>query len=266
MASEPALQTRGLDVAYGVIRAVQAVDLEVPRGEVTALIGANGAGKSSLLKAIAGPVAPRAGRVLADGVDVTRLPTRERVLRHGVVLVPEGRGVFATMTVRENLELGLRVGRRRGAAPVTLDEVYDLFPVLAERSGGRVQYLSGGEQQMLAIARSLLMAPRTLLIDEPSMGLAPKLVRRIFAVLREVFAAREISVLLVEQDTALALSLATTAYLIEQGRVTARAPAAELRDDPRLKAAYLGTAGAAPAADPADQPADQPAEERRRPA
>ena len=243
MASEPALQTRGLDVAYGVIRAVQAVDLEVPRGEVTALIGANGAGKSSLLKAIAGPVAPRAGRVLADGVDVTRLPTRERVLRHGVVLVPEGRGVFATMTVRENLELGLRVGRRRGAAPVTLDEVYDLFPVLAERSGGRVQYLSGGEQQMLAIARALMTKPRIMLLDEPSLGLAPVVVRDVVEIIRGI--ARDGTVvLLVEQNSHMALELADHAYVLSAGRLVYDGDAAGLRGAGQLADLYLAAPGA----------------------
>jgi len=239
----PALVAEGVDVRYGVIHAVQGVSLEVPGGGVTAIVGSNGAGKSSLLKAVAG-VVDSGGAVRVHGIDVTRVPARKRLIEHGLVLVPEGRSAFVTMTVRENLELGLRVGRKRAALGAgggfTLDEAYELFGVLADRRDQRAQSLSGGEQQMLAIARSLLMAPSLLLIDEPSMGLAPLLVRRIFEVMRDVFAAHGVSVLLVEQDTAVALDLASWAYLIEQGRIVAHAPAAELREDPRLKRSYIG--------------------------
>ena len=240
-----AIAARGLDVAYGAIRAVQAVDIEVPRGEVTALIGSNGAGKSSTLKGLAGLVPIKGGAVEAGGVDITKDSAPDRVINHGVVLVREGRSAFTTLTVRENLGLGLRVGRRRvvagEASPFELEDAFRLFPVLEERIGMRAQYLSGGEQQMLAIARSLLMHPRVLLIDEPSMGLAPLLVRQIFDVLRQILAQHDLTVLLVEQDTAVALQLAASAYVIEQGRITKHALAEELRGDDSLRTAYLGT-------------------------
>jgi len=242
--ADAALRIEGLEVAYGSIRAVQGVSLAVPAGGVTALVGSNGAGKSSILRAAAGLVPHRTGTVVVSGNDVTRLGARRRLVDHGIVLVPEGRSAFTTMTVRENLELGLRVGRRRAAAGVpatfSIDEAFDLFPVLAERSGQRAQVLSGGEQQMLAIARSLLMSPSVLLIDEPSMGLAPLLVRRIFEVIRKVFERHRISVLLVEQDTAIALDLASEAYVLEFGRMVTHGSSESLHDDPRLRQAYLG--------------------------
>ena len=244
MPDAPAIAVRSLDVAYGAIRAVQDVDIEAPRGQITALIGSNGAGKSSTLKAMAGLVPVAGGSVEIGGVDATRLPAHVRVIEHGVVLIPEGRSAFLTMTVRENLGLGMRVGREREArghkGGFTLEDAFRLFPVLEERADKRAQYLSGGELKMLAIARSLLMHPRVLLIDEPSMGLAPLLVRQIFAVLREILREHDVSVLLVEQDTAVALELASSAYVIEQGRITTHAPASKLRGDARLKAAYLG--------------------------
>jgi branched-chain amino acid transport system ATP-binding protein len=240
------LEATGIDVSYGVVRAVHDVSLRVEPRVVTALVGSNGAGKSSILKALAGTVPVRAGRVVASGVDLDGVSTKDRVIHHGIVLVPEGRSAFTTLTVRENLELGVRVGNLRAAAgragKFSLDDAFGLFPVLHEREGKRAQYLSGGEQQMLAIARSLLMAPAVLLIDEPSMGLAPLLVRRIFDVMRDVFVDNDVAVLLVEQDTAIALSVASTAYLLEHGRIVVHAPAAELRADPRLRAAYLGSA------------------------
>lgn len=244
----PALAVEDLEVSYGSIRAVQGVSLAVAAGAVTALVGSNGAGKSSILRAAAGLIPNRSGRVLVDGIDVSRLPARKRLIDHGVVLVPEGRSAFTTMTVRENLELGLRVGRLRAASGVaatfSMDEAFELFPVLGERSGQRAQVLSGGEQQMLAIARSLLMSPSVLLIDEPSMGLAPLLVRRIFTVIREVFDRHRVSVLLVEQDTAIALDLASSGYVLEFGRIVIHGSSAALHDDPRLRQAYLGAVDA----------------------
>jgi branched-chain amino acid transport system ATP-binding protein len=240
----PAIAVRNLNVAYGAIRAVQDVDIEAPRGQITALIGSNGAGKSSTLKAMAGLVPVVGGTVEIDGVDATHLPAQVRVVEHGVVLIPEARSVFLTMTVRENLGLGIRVGREREARGhkrgFTLEAAFGLFPVLKERGDKRAQYLSGGELKMLAIARSLLMHPRILLIDEPSMGLAPLLVREIFSVLRGILQEHNITVLLVEQDTAVALELASSAYVIEQGRILTHAPAATLRGDAQLRAAYLG--------------------------
>lgn len=244
MPDTPAIAARRLSVAYGAIRAVQDVDLEAPRGQITALIGSNGAGKSSTLKAMAGLVPVAAGTVEIGGVDATRVPANVRVVEHGVVLIPEARSVFLTMTVRENLGLGMRVGREREmrghGGGFALADAFQLFPVLRERADFRAQYLSGGELKMLAIARSLLMHPRVLLIDEPSMGLAPLLVRQIFGVLRGILREHDVSVLLVEQDTAVALDLASSAYVIEQGRITTHASASQLRGDARLKAAYLG--------------------------
>ena len=260
MPDGPAVAVRGLDVAYGAIRAVQGVDIDAPRGQITALIGSNGAGKSSTLNAIAGLVPVAGGSVEIGGVDATRLPAHVRVVERGVVLIPEARAAFLTMTVRENLGLGMRVGREREAraqkSAFTLADAFHLFPVLEERADKRAQYLSGGELKMLAIARSLLMHPQVLLIDEPSMGLAPLLVRQIFAVLRGILREHDVSVLLVEQDTAVALELASSAYVIEQGRITTHAPASQLRGDARLKAAYLGADAASgrPATEDAKEP------------
>ena len=247
-----ALDARGICVNYGAIRAVQDVSLTVPARQVTALVGSNGAGKSSILKALAGHVQLSGGTVECAGVDVTAVPGRQRVIDAGIVLVPEGRSTFVTMTVLENLRIGLRIGAKRVAAGhesrFRLEDVWELFPVLHERRNQRAQYLSGGEQQMLAIGRALLMCPSILLVDEPSMGLAPLMVRRIFDVMAEVFTATGVAVLLVEQDTAIALDVATDAYVLEHGHIVAAAPAAELREDERLRAAYLGAQPAAAAA------------------
>jgi branched-chain amino acid transport system ATP-binding protein len=241
-----ALVVDRLNVRYGVLHAVQDLSLRVPLGEVVALVGANGAGKSSTLNAIAGVIASQAAAMRAHGRDIAGVPPRERIIEHGVVLVPEGRSVFTTMTVRENLELGARVGARRLARAGSklprfdLSDVASLFPVLKERANRRAEYLSGGERQMLAMARALLMAPAVLLVDEPSMGLAPLAVRDLFAILRDVFVQAGVAVLLVEQDTRLALDLASSGYLLEHGVIVASSSAAELRQDPRVSVAYLG--------------------------
>lgn len=243
-----ALDLDDLRVSYGAIRAVQGVSLEVRSGAVTALVGSNGAGKSSVLRATAGLLPVQSGTVKVNGTDVTGLPGRRRLLEYGLTLVPEGRSAFTTMTVAENLELGLRVGRARAASGAastfSLDEAIELFPVLGQRIKQRAQVLSGGEQQMLAIARSLLMAPSVLLIDEPSMGLAPLLVRKIFSVMQDVFRRHQVSVLLVEQDTAIALDLAQNGYVLEFGEVVLDGPSDVLRNDERLRQAYLGHADA----------------------
>lgn len=241
-----ALIVERLNVRYGVLHAVQDLSLRVPIGQVIALIGANGAGKSSTLNAIAGIVPSSATTIRAHGKDIRGVPPRDRIIEHGVVLVPEGRSVFATMTVQENLELGARVGARRHARSKTalprfgLTDVASLFPVLKERANRRAEYLSGGERQMLAMARALLMAPAVLLVDEPSMGLAPLAVRDLFGILRDVFVQAGVAVLLVEQDTRLALDLAGVGYLLERGVIVASSAAAELREDPRVRVAYLG--------------------------
>jgi branched-chain amino acid transport system ATP-binding protein len=241
----PKLVVDDLRVSYGAIRAVQGVSLQIGTGSVVALIGSNGAGKSSILKAIAGLVNYR-GTVNVSGGSLEGCSAEDRVVEHGVVLVPEGRGVFATMTVLENLNLGLRVGglrARRGArAAFVLDDVLDLFPPLRAMLKTRAQLLSGGEQQMLSLGRSLLMRPELMLIDEPSMGLAPVLVKQVFTALRGAFARSQVSVLLVEQDTSVALELAARAYVLEHGAVVAEDTTSVLRGDPRLHAAYLGGA------------------------
>jgi branched-chain amino acid transport system ATP-binding protein len=240
VAPDVSLRVEGVDVSYGRIRAVQGASLELRRGTISALVGANGAGKSSLLKAIAGVVPVDTGRVVLDGErDVTGLPAHVRVRELGIVLIPEGHAVFGEMTVDENLSVGARVGRHRGQ-PDRRTDVFELFPVLEERRSFQARYLSGGEQQMLAIGRALLMDPAFLLVDEPSMGLAPLVVRTIFRTLRSVLEERQITVLLVEQDSELALGIANYAYVIERGRIETAGTAAELRSDRRLQEAYLG--------------------------
>ena len=241
--AEVALRAVDVEVAYGRIRALQGVTIEATRGTITALVGANGAGKSSLLKSIAGLVPLRSGRIeVPAGTDVSRLSAHERVRRLGLVLVPEGRGVFGTMSVEENLAFGTRVGALRNGASEdrAREEVFDLFPLLRERRRLQARYLSGGEQQMLTLARALLMQPSILLIDEPSMGLAPLVVRSIFTTLRDVLERRGISVLLVEQDSTLALGIAEYAYVLEQGRIEVSGPSRLVAENPRLKTAYLG--------------------------
>jgi len=244
----PALAVTGLRISYGAISAVQGVDITVARGSIVALIGSNGAGKSSILKAIAGLVAPRSGNVLLNGLAIDGVSAEARVVRHGVVLVPEGRGVFSTMTVAENLALGERVGAQRAregtARSFDKEDVLQVFPALRPLLTRRAQLLSGGEQQMLSLARSLLLSPDVMLIDEPSMGLAPVLVRQVFDAMGEAFKRTNMSVLLVEQDTALALEIAERGYVLEHGLIVAEGTAHDLREDPRLRAAYLGSGAA----------------------
>lgn len=243
----PVLRARDVDVSYGPIRAVQEASITVEDGSVTALVGANGAGKSSLLKALLGLVPMKAKELSVRGVDVRRLSTRARVRDLGFVLVPEGRGVFTGMTVDEGLEMGRRVGRYREKtgkvrAAVDTSTVFDLFPNLRDRRRQLGQQLSGGEQQMLAVAKSLLMAPSILLVDEPSVGLAPMIVRGIFETLETIMRQYAVSILLVEQDSKLALDVADYAYVIEHGRVVAEGTSDVVKELPQLRAAYLGTA------------------------
>ena len=243
----PILRARDVDVSYGPIRAVQEASITVEDGSVTALVGANGAGKSSLLKALLGLVPMKAKELSVRGVDVRRLSTRARVRDLGFVLVPEGRGVFTGMTVDEGLEMGRRVGRYREKsgkvrAAVDTSTVFDLFPNLRDRRRQLGQQLSGGEQQMLAVAKSLLMAPSILLVDEPSVGLAPMIVRGIFETLETIMRQYAVSILLVEQDSKLALDVADYAYVIEHGRVVAEGTSDLVKELPQLRAAYLGTA------------------------
>jgi branched-chain amino acid transport system ATP-binding protein len=241
-AGEPLLEVAGLKVAYGVIEALHGVDLVVRRGEIVTVIGANGAGKTTLLKAISGLVPAAAGtiRYRRDGetIDLGALPVHEIVAR-GVGQVPEGRRIFQNLTVRENLDLGAYLRRDRAAIAQELEEMFTLFPRLRERVGQNAGTLSGGEQQMLAMARALMSRPALLLLDEPSLGLAPKLVRAIFDVIRRV-RERGTTLLLVEQNARMALEAADRAYVLEVGNVALSGPAAELAGDERVQRVYLG--------------------------
>lgn len=231
------LEVEGLTVAYGKIVAVAGVSLSVREGEIVALIGPNGAGKSTLLRAIAGVVSPRGGRVVLDGRDVTRWPSY-RIARAGLHLVPEGRGLLARMSVRDNLLMGQYAASARDAA-VTLERVLARFPVLRDRAHQVAGTLSGGEQQLLVIARALVGRPRIIMIDEPSLGLAPLLVREIFAVLADL--KRDgLTLLLVEQNARQALRIADRGYLIETGRIVRAAPATELLSSEAVAQVYLG--------------------------
>jgi branched-chain amino acid transport system ATP-binding protein len=232
------LEVQALALSYGAITAVRGIDLTVGAGELVAMIGANGAGKSTTLKGIVGALQPAAGRVLVDGEDVTRLPVHQRVQR-GVSLVPEGRGIFARLTVDENLDLGAYLRRDAAGVRADLARACELFPRLAERRRQLAGTLSGGEQQMLAIARALMSRPRLLLLDEPSMGLAPLITRRIFDTIRSV-AAQQVSILLVEQNARAALELASRAYVLESGRITLSGDAAQLLSTDEVRRAYLG--------------------------
>ena len=235
--SPPLLELTDLRVAYGRIEALRGVSLSLRVGERLALIGANGAGKTTLLKAVAGLLPVLDGRVRLQGADVTTQVAHRR-LPQGMALVPEGRGIFADLTVRENLLMGAYC-RDDDAIDSDLDSQYRRFPRLAERREQAAGTLSGGEQQMLAIGRALMGRPRLLLLDEPSMGLAPIMVERIFAVLREV-CADGVTLLLVEQNARLAMQLCERTVVLEHGAVSLQGDSAELARDPRVMAAYLG--------------------------
>jgi branched-chain amino acid transport system ATP-binding protein len=237
MTTELALAVENLSVHYGGIQAVRGISLEVKRGEIVALIGANGAGKSSTLRGVTRLVRA-GGKVTVFGTDVSNLET-DRVAALGVALVPEGRGVFTGLTVRENLELGAYLKREPRGLAERLQRVMKLFPRLGERLVQDAGTLSGGEQQMLAIGRALMAQPRMILLDEPSLGLSPKLVQEIFAAIRAI-ASEGMTILLVEQNTRLALETAQRAYVLSTGEVALSGQASELRDDPRIRAAYLG--------------------------
>ena len=231
------LRVEALEAAYGNVRALRGVDLEVRSGELVALVGSNGAGKSTLLRTLSGVHPALAGRVLYRGADVTRAPVHERVAG-GIILVPEGRQVFGILTVEDNLRLGAHT-RPRQEMDDGLDRVFHLFPVLAERRRQRAGTLSGGEQQMLAIGRGLMGRPTLLLLDEPSMGLAPRLVAALFEVIVSLRAGG-VTMLLVEQNAHAALSIADRGYVLETGRITLEGPGPELLGAEAVRAAYLG--------------------------
>jgi len=229
------LRIEGLTAYYGAIQALKGVDLDVVAGEITTLIGANGAGKTTLMMTICGNPRARDGRIIHDGTDITRLPTHA-IMRRRIALSPEGRRIFPRMTVRENLQMGAVVS---GGGAHTLDLVFDLFPRLAERRGQRGGTLSGGEQQMLAIGRALMSEPRLLLLDEPSLGLAPLVARQIFAAIRTLNQQAGLTVLLVEQNAYQALKLAHRGFVLVNGTITMAGSGAELLARPEIRAAYL---------------------------
>jgi branched-chain amino acid transport system ATP-binding protein len=237
--SAGSLEVRGLTTAYGPVTALDGVDLVAEPGRITAVLGANGAGKTTLLRTISGLVRPQQGQVLLDGTDLTHAPTEE-IARAGIAHVPEGRGVITELTVEENLRLGALLGASRRVTRHGLTQVYELFPPLAQRRSRDAHVLSGGERQMLVIGRALLAGPSVLLLDEPSLGLAPRIVAQIFGLLRRLVDAGGVTVLLVEQNARSALSIADVGIVLNLGRVVARDAAAALAADDALRHAYLG--------------------------
>jgi len=231
------LEVEDLHVFYGEIHALKGAALTVRRGEIVAVLGSNGAGKTTTLKSISGLLAPRRGRIMLEGRQISGVPPHEVVLR-GIAHVPEGRRIFNRLSVRENLAMGAYLRRDEGV-PADLDRVFALFPVLQERLAQVAGTLSGGEQQMLAIGRALMASPRLLLLDEPSMGLAPVLVERIFETIADIN-RQGTTILLVEQNAAMALAIAHRGYVLEAGTIALSGTAAELAENPDVRRAYLG--------------------------
>ena len=231
------LEIKDLQVRYGGIEAVKGISLEVPEGEIVTLIGANGAGKSSTLRTIAGLVKPAAGNIYFKGEDITGMDANE-IVKRGITLVPEGRRIFPDMTVLENLKIGAYL--RKDDLTDDLNWVFDLFPRLKERSWQAGGTLSGGEQQMLAVGRALMSRPKVIMMDEPSLGLAPIIVRGIFDIIKEIN-KQGVTVLLIEQNANMALKTADLGYVMETGRITLHGSGAELLVNDAVKAAYLGT-------------------------
>lgn len=232
------LEVTGLHVAYGGIQAVRSITFHVKQGEMVALIGANGAGKTSTLKAIARVIDTVGGDVHFCGEKISRIAPHD-IIRKGIALVPEGRGVFPRLTVAENLAMGAFLRNDKPEIAADLEKIYGYFPRLKERAGQLAGTLSGGEQQMLAIGRALMSRPKLLLLDEPSMGLAPLMVQKIFEVVR-IVASEGMTTLLIEQNAKLALQSSQRAYVMESGEITLHGESAQLLDDPKVRAAYLG--------------------------
>ena len=233
------LQAESLELAYGDVAAVRDMSFEVGAGEIVTLVGANGAGKSTTLRGVAGAMIPRRGRILFEGRDITKLPAHERALA-GIALVPEGRRVFPFLSVRENLEMGgYKYRKDRPKVAALIERMMDMFPRLRERADQRAGTLSGGEQQMLALSRALMSEPRLLCLDEPSLGHAPIVVQEIFRGIRAINATGT-SVLLVEQNARYALETAKRGYVLQTGSVIASGACADLKHDERVKEAYLG--------------------------
>ena len=231
------LKIDGLKVSYGGIEAVKGITFEVPERKIVTLIGANGAGKSTTLRTIAGLVKPAKGRIHLQGEDITGL-TPDKIVAKGVTLVPEGRRVFPDLTVLENLKIGAYL--RKDDLSDDLNWVYELFPRLKERSWQAAGTLSGGEQQMLAVGRALMSRPKIIMMDEPSLGLAPIVVKGIFDIIKEIN-RMGVTVLLIEQNANMALRIADIGYVLETGKITTTGPGKQLLNDPTIKAAYLGT-------------------------
>ena len=234
------LVVRNLVVSYGEIKAVKGIDLRVENGELVCLIGANGAGKSTTLKTLSGLLVPAAGDIVYDGASIAGLPAYE-LARKGISLVPEGRGIFGRLSVAENLQLGAYTRNDTLQIKQDIERVYALFSRLSERRNQKAGTLSGGEQQMLAIGRALMNRPKFLLLDEPSMGLAPMLVQKIFAIIKRI-AAEGVTLLLVEQNAKLALEVSDRGYVLEGGKIILADSARNLRNNPRVRQAYLGEA------------------------
>jgi branched-chain amino acid transport system ATP-binding protein len=232
------LQVTGLHVHYGVLEALKGIDFALVEGQITTLLGANGAGKSTTLLTLSGLIKPSAGSISFDGVDLRNLPPH-RVAAHGIVQIPEGREIFTRLTVTENLQLGAYRRSDKAGIAADLQGVLTLFPRLKERLAGAAGNLSGGEQQMLAIARALMARPRLLLLDEPSMGLAPLMVQEIFKTLRDLN-ERGLTIFLVEQNARQALKIAHYAYIMENGKIVLAGSDAEMLNNPRVIQAYLG--------------------------
>jgi branched-chain amino acid transport system ATP-binding protein len=235
---KPLLEVRNLSVSYGAIEALRSVNLSVPEGGIVAVLGANGGGKSTLLKKISGLVPAVAGEVHFDGRDITELST-ERITKMGIVQAPEGRQIFGELTTLENLQIGAFTVKNKSEREASLRRVFGYFPVLEERKDQIAQTLSGGEQQMLAIGRALMSSPKLLVLDEPSLGLAPMIVRNIFRIVEE-FRNEGTTILIVEQNALQTLKISDYAYVLQVGNVVKEGPAGDLQNDPELVAAYLG--------------------------
>ena len=232
------LKVKGLKVAYGGIQAVKGVDMEVREGELVSLIGSNGAGKTTTMKAITGTLAPQAGEIEYLGRSIKGQGPWDLV-KQGLAMVPEGRGVFTRMTITENLQMGAYLRNDSSAIADDIEKMFNLFPRLRERKDQLAGTMSGGEQQMLAMARALMSRPRVLLLDEPSMGLSPIMVDKIFGVVSDVY-AQGMTVVLVEQNASRALAMADRGYVMDSGLITMDGPAREMLADPKVRAAYLG--------------------------
>jgi branched-chain amino acid transport system ATP-binding protein len=237
--AKPVLQVEDIRTFYGAIEALKGISLEVYEGEVVTLIGSNGAGKTTTLRSVSGIVPPRTGKIVYQGRDITGLPGHQ-VASMGIAHSPEGRRIFPRMTVLENLEMGAFTRRDNAGIRADIDRVYELFPRLKEREKQKAGTMSGGEQQMLAMGRALMAQPTLLLLDEPSLGLAPVIVDKIYEIIREIN-AQGVTILLVEQNANYALDVSTRGYVLETGTVALTDNSASLRTDERVKAAYLGT-------------------------